>query len=38
MTAFLLNSEYSESSSDSRVSAGTPELKMSNTFINALSV
>ena len=36
--AFLLDSEYSESSGDSRVSVGTPELQLLNIFINVLSV
>ena len=36
--SLLLDSEYSESSGDSCVSAGTPELQLSNTFINVLSL
>ena len=34
----LLDSEYSESSGDLRVSVGTPELQLSSTFINVLSL
>ena len=36
--SLLLDSEYSESSSDSHFSVGTPELQLSNTFINVLSL
>ena len=36
--SLLLDSEYSESSGDSRVSVGTPKLQLSNTFINVLSL
>ena len=34
----MLTRDYRESSHYSRSSVGTPELKMSNTFINALSL
>ena len=36
--SLLLDSEYSKSSGNSRVSAGTPELQLSNMFINVLSL
>ena len=36
--SLLLDSEYSECSGDLRVSVGTPELQLINTFINVLSL
>ena len=36
--SLLLDSKYSKSFGDSRVSAGTPELQLSNKFINVLSL